>query len=90
MSTGLGCRIVQTGAEEWKLELEDSYRRDEYHSYGPFKTATEADDYLRANFANPGGMMINRLDGHKCEHVWSEPQYEGDDVECVKCWLPRR
>ena len=78
MSTGLGCKLVQVGQDEWWYELESAFRRDEYDKYGPFRTYRAAQNHLRANHANPGGYMVNRLEGFECEH-------EMDDGECYKC-----
>lgn len=85
MSTGLGCGFVE-GADGWYLELQN-YRL-EWKMYGPFATFKEADDYLRANFANPGGFTINALPG--CKHDLLR-DYARDLVLCDRCgWVGKR
>ena len=79
MSTNRGCRIRQTEPNTWVLELESLHHREEWTMYGPFHTATAADEYLKSNFANPGGMMVMRLEGHECKHSFI-------DGECSICW----
>jgi len=62
MSTGQECAIVEYRPDRWYLVLENigapkqSWDWREYAAaYGPFSTPEKADEYLSANFANPGG-----------------------------------
>lgn len=61
MSTGLDCHFTEKKPGEWFMSLEQEYGHKldpEYDEYGPFATFEVAHQYLRDNFANPGGFSI--------------------------------
>lgn len=84
MSTGAGCRFIQTEPDEWHYELQRYPYGDtpDYNKYGPFPTFKAADDHLSSNHANPGGYMIFRLEDFECDHEWIQ---EGNYKTCPKC-----
>jgi len=88
MSQQRGCRIRQTEATTWVLELENAYSHD-WKTYGPFKSATAADEYLSENFSNPGGMMVLPLEDHICNHDWRPLEWQENTEECRICWAMR-
>lgn len=62
MSTGLDCYFEEKNPGEWYLFLEEMYGSKldiDYDQYGPFKTFTQARNYLSYNFANPGGWSVH-------------------------------
>lgn len=61
MSTGLDCGFTKQLDGTWVYELERWDTREEYDTYGPFKTYEEAVAHLDRNHANPGGWWIDDL-----------------------------
>ncbi len=64
MSTGLDCYFEEKAHGEWYLYLEESYGSKpgiDYEEFGPFPTFAAAMQYLRDNFANPGGFSVHAL-----------------------------
>jgi len=53
-STGQDCHFWEATDGKWYMMLESPEYQGEYDNYGPFSSYTEADRFLRRNFANPG------------------------------------
>ena len=74
MSTGLDCGFVERTPNNWYLMLEQDYGSKidiEYDEYGPFDSYADANNYLRRNFANPGGAWIDAHDD-STDESWKE------------------
>jgi len=55
-STGESAQMYKARDKKWYFRLE----RQAPDWVGPFKTEDEADEYMRDNYANPGGVSVWR------------------------------
>jgi hypothetical protein len=73
VSTGLDCQFIEYEPGKWKYKLESSFYREQYETYGPFMSFTQAEKHLEDNHANPGGYGITtHATEHKHEFVKGE------------------
>ena len=67
MSTGADCYFIEEAPGRWFYEIQryPYGETDEFDRHGPFKSEEAAEKHLHANYANPGGWMVQRYEEGK-------------------------